>query len=59
MIAIARPYDNITVNEEVEYVLDDNGDIMKFDSVDDAKDFLRWHDVEEEVIDEWLMYVEV
>lgn len=59
MIAIARPYDNITVNEEVEYLLDDNGDVMKFDSVDDAKDFLRLNNIEDEIINEWLMYVEV
>lgn len=57
MIAIARHYDGITINEELEYVLTEDGELMKFESVDKAKEWLRRQDVDEETIED-LIYIE-
>lgn len=38
--AIGRPIEGITLNGN-EYVLDDDGELMTFDSVEDALDFLK------------------
>ena len=58
MVAVCRPYDGITVNEEVEFVLDDNNEIMKFDNESTAKKFLRDNGVGEEYMD-ILHFVEI
>lgn len=38
--AIGRPIEGITINGN-EYVLDDDGELMTFDSEEDALDFLK------------------
>ena len=58
MIAVCRPLDGITLNTEVEYLLDDDGEIKKFEDVDTAKEWLRKHGVTEGVM-EFLMFVNV
>lgn len=45
---VTRPFDGITINTEVEYLLDDNGDVMLFDSTKKAKSFLLSHGFTEE-----------
>lgn len=58
MIAVCRPLDGITLNEEVEYLLDDDGEIKKFEDVDTAKEWLREHGVTEGIM-EFFMFVNV
>lgn len=41
MVCVTRPYDGITINEEVEYLLDDDGNIMYFPTENAARDYLR------------------
>ena len=38
--AIGRPIEGVTINGN-EYVLDDDGELMTFDSEEDALDFLK------------------
>lgn len=57
MIIVCRPYDGITINEEVEYLLDDNGNIKEFSDVDTAKQWLKNHDVSDDYMD-ILMFVD-
>ena len=33
MVAVCRPLEGISLNTEVEYVLDDDGEIKKFEDV--------------------------
>ena len=58
MIAVCRPLDGITLNTEVEYLLDDAGEIKKFEDVDTAKEWLREHGVTEGIM-EFFMFVNV
>lgn len=58
MIAVCRPLDGITLNTEVEYLLDDAGEIKKFEDVDTAKKWLREHGVTEGIM-EFFMFVSV
>lgn len=58
MIAVCRPLDGITLNTEVEYLLDDAGEIKKFEDVDTAKEWLREHGVTEGIM-EFFMFEEV
>lgn len=56
MVAVCRPFDGITLNTEVEYVLDDDGEIKEFEDVETAEEWLREHGVTEEIM-EFLMFV--
>lgn len=56
MVAVCRPFDGITLNTEVEYVLDDDGEIKKFEDVETAEEWLREHGVGEEIM-EFLFFV--
>lgn len=47
---IGRPINDISING-LEYVTDDNGEEMIFDSIEDAKEFLDSHGIEEEEIE--------
>lgn len=47
-IAVTRPYDGITLNEFEEILLDEAGNILYFDSVEQAKSYLKSHGVTEE-----------
>lgn len=58
MIAVCRPYGGITINNEVEFVLDENGDIMEFSDVVTAKKWLKEHGVDDDYM-EILMFVNV
>ena len=58
MIAVCRPLDGITLNTEVEYLLDDDGEIKKFEDIDTAKEWLREHGVTEGIM-EFFMFVNV
>ena len=37
---VARPINGITINTELEFLLDDNGKVRMFDSEDQARSFL-------------------
>ena len=37
---VARPVNGITLNDELEFLLDDNGEVRTFDSEKDARTFL-------------------
>ena len=39
-VAVARPIDGITLNSEMEFLLDDSGEVRVFDSEEQAKVFL-------------------
>lgn len=56
MVAVCRPLEGITLNTEVEYVLDDDGEIKEFEDVKTAEEWLREHGVTEEIM-EFLMFV--
>ena len=56
MITIGRHIEGITINP-LEYVLDDNGEVMEFDSEDEAKAWLRKMGVSEEEI-YWMVFEE-
>ena len=56
MVAVCRPLEGISLNTEVEYVLDDDGEIKEFEDVETAEEWLREHRVTEEVM-EFLMFV--
>lgn len=56
MVAVCRPLEGITINTEVEYVLDDDGEIKEFEDVETAEEWLREHGVTEEIM-ELLMFV--
>ena len=56
MVAVCRPLHGITLNTEVEYVLDDDDEIKEFEDVETAEEWLREHGVTEEVM-EFLMFV--
>jgi len=45
---VARPIDGITLNGELEFLLDDSGEIMMFDSPEQAKSFLISNEVDTE-----------
>ena len=45
---VARPVDGITINTELEFLLDDDGKIRMFDSPEQAKSFLFAAGVEPE-----------
>lgn len=56
MVAVCRPLHGITLNTEVEYLLDEDGEIKEFKDVETAKEWLREHVITEETI-EFLMFV--
>jgi len=56
MVAVCRPLEGITINTEVEYVLDDDGEIKEFEDVETAEEWLKEHGVTEEIM-EYLMFV--
>ena len=56
MVTVCRPFDGITLNTEVEYLLDEDGEIKEFKDVETAKEWLREHVITEETI-EFLMFV--
>jgi len=45
---VARPVNGITINGELEFLLDDSGEIMMFDSTEQAKSFLIANGVDAE-----------
>ena len=47
-IVVARPVDGITLNGELEFLLDDSGNIRVFDSEEQAREFLTTAGVEPE-----------
>ena len=56
MVAVCRPLEGISLNTEVEYVLDDDGEIKEFEDVETAEEWLREHGVTEEIM-EFLFFV--
>lgn len=56
MVAVCRPLEGITLNTEVKYVLDDDGEIKEFEDVETAEKWLIEHGVTEEIM-EFLMFV--
>lgn len=55
--AIGRPINGITLNGN-EYVLDENGEMTLFDSMEEAKSFLYRHGLSEEEIND-LIFEEI
>ena len=45
---VARPIDGITINTNLEFLLDDDGEVRMFDSPEQAKSFLTAAGVEPE-----------
>ena len=39
-VVVARPVNGITLNDELEFLLDDNGEVKTFDSEEEAQTFL-------------------
>ena len=39
-VVVARPVNGITLNDELEFLLDNNGEVRTFDSEEDARTFL-------------------
>lgn len=57
MVIVGRPLYGITLNNELEYVLDNDGEIMKFNSIDTAKEWLTAHGVDEDYM-QLLMFLD-
>ena len=47
-VVVARPIDGITINAELEFLLDDAGEVKVFDSPEEAKLFLVANGVDSE-----------
>lgn len=47
-VVVARPVDGITLNGELEFLLNDNGEIMIFDNSEQARSFLIANGVDAE-----------
>ena len=45
---VARPIDGITINTKLEFLLDDNGEVLIFDNQEQARSFLTAAGVEPE-----------
>jgi uncharacterized protein YuzE len=58
MVAVCRPFNGITINEEVEFLIDEDGKIIQFEDVKTAKKWLREHGITEEIM-AFLMFVSV
>jgi len=58
MVVVCRPFDGITINSEVEYLIDEDGKIIQFEDVKTAKKWLREHGITEEII-AFLMFISV
>lgn len=56
-VIVGRPIEGISLNG-LEYVLDDDGFIRYFDSVEDAKAFLRENGVDDETMEDCLVFRE-
>lgn len=50
MISVSRPKNGITLNGD-EYLLDDDGEVMLFESIEDAKEHLLSKGLEAEDIE--------
>lgn len=48
--AIGRPINGVTINC-LEYVLDDEDELMLFDSIEEAKEFLRENGIDDDEIE--------
>ena len=57
MIIVGRPINGITLNP-LEYLLDDDGNEMLFETEEKAKDFLREHGYTDDEL-EWLTFQEI
>ena len=57
MVSVCRPYDGITLNNEVEYLLDEDEEIIEFEDVEAAKEYLVEHGVDDDYMD-ILMFVD-
>lgn len=59
MVIIGKPLGGVSLNGN-EYLLDENGEVMSFTTVQDAKNFLKQNDVSEEDIEaEGIIFEEV
>ncbi len=47
-VVVARPVNGITLNDELEFLLDDNGEVKTFDSEKEARTFLTTAGVDPE-----------
>lgn len=56
-VIVGRPINGISLNG-LEYILDDEGEIRYFDSVDEAKTLLREHGYDDEDFDDYLVFKE-
>ena len=56
-VIIGRYINGITLNP-LEYALDENGDLMVFETEDKARDFCRGHGLDDEDMD-WLVFEEI
>lgn len=56
-VIIGRPINDISLNG-LEYILDDEGEIRYFDSIDEAKALLREHGYDDEDMEDYLVFKE-
>ena len=47
-VVVARPIDGITINTELEFLLDDDGEVRIFDNQEQARKFLTDAGIEPE-----------
>ena len=45
-VVVARPIDGITINDDLEFLLDDSGEVKVFDSPEEARAFLIANEVD-------------
>lgn len=58
MISVARPINGISING-LEFLLTDNGEVMKFQNKEHAIRWLKFHGVSEEEIESFIFHEEV
>jgi len=56
-VIVGRPINGISLNG-LEYILDDEGEIRYFDSVEEAKQLLREHGYDEDDMEDYLVFRE-
>ncbi len=56
-VVVCRPVDGITINAEVEFLLNDEGTVQIFGSHEVSKEFLRKHGITDEEM-EHMMFLE-
>lgn len=50
-VIVGRPIDGITVNEDMEFLLDDEGNMLYFGGIDQAREYLEAHGVTDQEIE--------